>query len=283
MLPVTVDTDGQEETVKLLYKRPGYDSDDSFLYKLIGPTDDGGTVEVVFNDDGSILSITIDGEQVDLSENDRRMLNSFAAESDTYGGVTPRRELDSSATSEFCDDALDLLCTRGVGVLCSVLPNPALGLVCRLTRLGICLNKDMFKRKCKDFAGCEADPHITGFKGQKFMFTGEDDAWFALLHDDNTSINMRITALDAHVSYKTHITGLGASLMGSDGKLHTVMAAVKNPHAPDETTSCSDRLAGPCLAEGALQLTLDGEDMVLPGKVSLEVTNHICLPRLAFF
>lgn len=35
---------------------------------------------------------------------------------------------------------------------------------------------------------------MTGFLGQKFDFTGQDGAWYALIADVNMNVNMRVTS-----------------------------------------------------------------------------------------
>lgn len=95
----------------------------------------------------------------------------------------------------------------------------------------------------------------------------EPDAWYALIHDNHMGMNMRITASNPRVSNQSYITGLGVCLMGSDGEPHTVVAAVKNPYAAGQPTSCPDGLVNPCLAVGALRLTLlTGNTLFCPGR-----------------
>lgn len=51
------------------------------------------------------------------------------------------------------------------------------------------------------------DPHMTGFLGQKFDFTGEDGAWYCLIADENININMRVTSPVVDLPEITYITG----------------------------------------------------------------------------
>lgn len=54
------------------------------------------------------------------------------------------------------------------------------------------------------------DPHMTGFLGQKFDFTGEDGEWYALIADGNMNINMRVSCPVADLPEITYITGTPA-------------------------------------------------------------------------
>lgn len=96
---------------------------------------------------------------------------------------------------------------------------------------------------------------MSGFKGQKFDFTGKEDTWYALLHDRNNAINMRITAPVPDVPEITYITGLGMSLMGTDTTMHSIEIVIDNPH--DLNPACDERK--PCLADGALTVFVNGE------------------------
>ena len=51
------------------------------------------------------------------------------------------------------------------------------------------------------------DPHMTGFLGQKFDFTGEDGGWYSLIADANMHINMRVTSPVPDLPEITYITG----------------------------------------------------------------------------
>ena len=98
---------------------------------------------------------------------------------------------------------------------------------------------------------------MSGFKGQKFDFTGKEDTWYALIHDYDIAINMRITAPVPDVQAITYITGLGLSLMGTDSIMHTVEIVIDNPH--DLNPTCDKSNSAPCLADGALTILVDGE------------------------
>lgn len=124
--------------------------------------------------------------------------------------------------------------------------------------------------QCTIDIGGNGDPHMSGFKGQKFDFTGKEDAWYALLHDSNSAINMRITAPVADVPEITYITGLGMSLMGSDSTMHSIEIVIDNPH--DFNPTCGEKK--PCLADGALTVFIDGEHQSVGQVGEAETTRH---------
>eukprot|EP00903_Cladosiphon_okamuranus_P016330 g15060.t1 len=119
-----------------------------------------------------------------------------------------------------------------------------------------------------DITGACGDPHMTGFLGQKFDFTGEDGEWYCLL-DDGPSIhlNMRVTAPVPALPEITYITGLSLITADVEGVDHTVEITVNEPH--NLHSSCPVGVS-PCLANGALSVKLDGqESLVSPGEVTL--------------
>ncbi|CAM9792063.1 unnamed protein product [Laminaria digitata] len=128
---------------------------------------------------------------------------------------------------------------------------------------------------CPDKFVCEAstggacgDPHMTGFLGQKFDFTGRDGAWYALISDCPTMhLNMRVTAPVPSVPAITYISGLSLLTTDTDGFEHTVVISVKEPHTQDSV--CPPELST-CLADGSLSVVVDGEQALLsPGTVQL--------------
>eukprot|EP00752_Nemacystus_decipiens_P015530 g13857.t1 len=111
------------------------------------------------------------------------------------------------------------------------------------------------------------DPHMTGFLGQKFDFTGLDGEYYCLIKDDHIQVSMRVTSPVPSVPEITYITGLSVLTTDADGFDHAVVIEVRDPYSLD--SSCPEGLS-PCLAEGALRVTLDGEEGLLaPGSVSL--------------
>ncbi|CAM9581761.1 unnamed protein product, partial [Ectocarpus fasciculatus] len=111
------------------------------------------------------------------------------------------------------------------------------------------------------------DPHMTGFLGQKFDFTGEDGEWYSVIADSNMHVNMRVTSPVADLPEITYITGLSVLTTDSDGSDHSIVIEVADPHSLD--SSCPAGVS-PCLADGALIVLVDGEEVLLsPGTISL--------------
>eukprot|EP00752_Nemacystus_decipiens_P001257 g1255.t1 len=112
------------------------------------------------------------------------------------------------------------------------------------------------------------DPHMIGFHGQKFDFTGQDGVWYALVSSlPSTHINMRVTTPVPSVPEITYITGVSLLTTDLDGVQHSVVISVKEPHSLE--SSCPAGVS-PCLADGALSVLIDGEETLLkPGIVSV--------------
>eukprot|EP00752_Nemacystus_decipiens_P003687 g3397.t1 len=119
-----------------------------------------------------------------------------------------------------------------------------------------------------DITGACGDPHMTGFLGQKFDFTGEDGDWYCLLDDGpSVHLNMRVTAPVPALPQITYITGLSVITTDVQGVDHTIEITVTDPHSLD--SSCPVGVFH-CLANGALSVRLDGyESLVSPGEVTL--------------
>eukprot|EP00903_Cladosiphon_okamuranus_P021427 g19696.t1 len=119
-----------------------------------------------------------------------------------------------------------------------------------------------------DVTGACGDPHMTGFLGQKFDFTGEDGAWYCLVNDGpSMHLNMRVTAPVPSVPEITYITGLSMITKDVEGVDHTIEISVTDPHSLD--SSCPEGVS-PCLADGALSVKLDGQESLFsPGEVTL--------------
>ena len=108
---------------------------------------------------------------------------------------------------------------------------------------------------------------MTGFLGQKFDFTGEDSGWYCLIKDDNMQVSMRVTTPVPSLPEITYITGLSVLTTDVDGSEHDIAIQVKDPYNLE--SSCQEGVA-PCLADGSLNVVLDGEEALLaPGTVSL--------------
>jgi len=108
---------------------------------------------------------------------------------------------------------------------------------------------------------------MTGFLGQKFDFTGEDGGWYCLIKDSNMQVSMRVTSPVPSLPEITYITGLAVRTADADGFDHQVVVEVKDPHHLE--SSCPSGVS-PCLADGSLSVTVDGEEALLaPGTISL--------------
>ena len=107
---------------------------------------------------------------------------------------------------------------------------------------------------------------MTGFLGQKFDFTGNDGAWYAVISDSpSMHLNMRITAPVPSVPAITYITGLSLLTTDVDGFEHAIVISVKNPHT--QNSICPPGVST-CLADGSLRVVVDGEHVLLsPGTV----------------
>ncbi|CAB1119283.1 unnamed protein product [Ectocarpus sp. CCAP 1310/34] len=107
---------------------------------------------------------------------------------------------------------------------------------------------------------------MTGFRGQKFDFTGQDGGWYSV-HSDMPRIhlNMRARSLVPSVPEITYITGLGITTTDANGLDHTIVITVTDPHSLDSACPVG---VSPCLADGALTVQLDGKHALLaPGEV----------------
>lgn len=105
---------------------------------------------------------------------------------------------------------------------------------------------------------------MTGFRGQKFDFTGEDGAWYSLISDlPSLHLNMRVTAPLPDLPDITYITGISLIAADKDGIEHSIAISVNNPHSLD--SSCPSSMPS-CLADGALSVVVDGEkSLAAPG------------------
>lgn len=125
-------------------------------------------------------------------------------------------------------------------------------------------------------AGMNGDPHLVGLKGQKFDFTGQENGYYSIIKDGPCNVmNMRVTAVPGTPEI-TYITGIGMVLCGdednqdgTDGNQtqsrHTVEIVVGEPHKLQ--SECPPSEGAGCLADGALTVAIDGEEMTIPGEV----------------
>lgn len=100
------------------------------------------------------------------------------------------------------------------------------------------------------------DPHMTGFRGQKFDFTGEDGAWYALISDlPSLHLDMRVTTPVLDLPEIRYITGISLITVDADGIEHKIAISVDKSHSLD--SSCPSGMSS-CLADGALTVANDG-------------------------
>lgn len=127
---------------------------------------------------------------------------------------------------------------------------------------------------CTNYVSARGDPHMVGFQEQKFDFTGEDGEWYALIHDQtmDMEMNMRITQPVPEVPEVTYITGLGLSVLGADDEVHTFEITINDPHNLE--TECSEGSDGPCLADGALTILVDGKEAGVGEVRRTRLKNH---------
>eukprot|EP00752_Nemacystus_decipiens_P012916 g11431.t1 len=107
---------------------------------------------------------------------------------------------------------------------------------------------------------------MTGFRGQKFDFTGEDGKWYCLISDwPSMHVNMRVTTPVPSLPEITYITGISVVTTDSEGFEHSIVIEVTTPHSLESTCPTG---VSPCLADSALSVFVDGtEELLQPGTV----------------
>lgn len=105
---------------------------------------------------------------------------------------------------------------------------------------------------------------MTGFRGQKFDFVGEDGEWYCVVENGpGLHLNMRVTSPVPSVPEITYITGISLITADANNVEHTIVIEVTNPHSLE--SSCPEEVS-PCLADGALSVEVDGQEVLLaPG------------------
>ena len=109
---------------------------------------------------------------------------------------------------------------------------------------------------------------MMGFRGQKFDFVGEDNGWYTVISDlPHMHLNMRVTSPVPSVPEITYITAISIITKDTDGLDHTIAIYVANPHSLESSCPLG---TSPCLADGALKVVVDGEEVLLaPGEVTV--------------
>ncbi|CAN0098190.1 unnamed protein product [Ectocarpus fasciculatus] len=124
------------------------------------------------------------------------------------------------------------------------------------------------------------DPHMRGLRGQTINWSGVDGAWYSLVNDDNAdlNVNVRVTApLPDEFPDRQLMTGLAVL-----SERHSVTIEVENPYTTD-TGGCPEGVS-PCLANGGLRITVDGQEVeellrfsrqvpVAAGAISVSASN----------
>lgn len=131
------------------------------------------------------------------------------------------------------------------------------------------------------FAEVTDDPHMFGLLGQRIDWKGEAGNWYALVHDGvEKQIAVRLTSpLPEEFPDRQLVTGV--SLVSTGG--HSLIIEADNPYTT-ETAGCPPDMMVPCLAEGSLRITVDGEQtnflvspsekIELPGGESKQIWNN---------
>jgi len=102
------------------------------------------------------------------------------------------------------------------------------------------------------------DPHMVGMLGQTFDWSGEDKGWYCLVSDGpDFQLNARVTApMPEEFPDRQLVTAV--SILSAGG--HSLVIEVKDPYITD-TEGCADDSPVPCLANGALRVIVDGEEI----------------------
>eukprot|EP00752_Nemacystus_decipiens_P011582 g10286.t1 len=105
------------------------------------------------------------------------------------------------------------------------------------------------------------DPHVSGLRGQRFDWSGEDGGWYAFLSTpDQLQMNLRVTShLPETFPERQLVTGVA---LVTDGG-HTITVDIEDPL--DLAPTCrgtADTTTGsaPCLVNGGLRMIVDGHE-----------------------
>lgn len=100
------------------------------------------------------------------------------------------------------------------------------------------------------------DPHVTGLRGQRFDWSGEDGGWYAFLSTEEVHMNLRVTSyLPTTFPDRQLITGV--ALVTTSGHSTTIEVA-----SPLDLSPLCTGDEQPCLANGALRVTMDDQEVM---------------------
>lgn len=97
---------------------------------------------------------------------------------------------------------------------------------------------------------------MQGLSGQQIDWSGEDGGWYSLIKDDEVAlqVNVRLTApLPVDFAHRQLMTGLSIISEG-----HSIIIEASDPYSV-KTDGCPEG-SSPCLADGGLRITVDGEE-----------------------
>ena len=119
------------------------------------------------------------------------------------------------------------------------------------------------------------DPHVTGLRGQRFDWSGEDGGWYAFLSiQDQLQMNLRVTShLPTTFPERQLVTGVAVVTEGG----HSIVVDVVDPLDLEPTCAASaGSSSAPCLVNGGLRVTVDGrEEMKGAGEFHFDGGIHI--------
>ncbi|CAM9532182.1 unnamed protein product [Ectocarpus fasciculatus] len=101
---------------------------------------------------------------------------------------------------------------------------------------------------------------MKGLRGQNIDWSGVDGEWYCFVKDDDMDlhINVRLTApLPEEFPERQLVTGLSVISEG-----HSLVLEVTHPYETDRNGGCPKGVPTPCLANGGLSVTVDGEKNV---------------------
>ena len=128
------------------------------------------------------------------------------------------------------------------------------------------------------------DPHVTGLRGQRYDWSGEDGGWYAFLStQDELQMNLRVTShLPKTFPERQLVTGVALVTAGG----HTITLDIVDPLdlAPTcQSTTDAGRagsISAPCLVNGGLRVTVDGREMQGAGESHFDGGIHITAVNL---